>query len=133
MDETWVFFYGSFMDPGILKERGVKIKQFVVSKLSGFQLRFQPLANLIKFERDSVHGLAYYLPNEEIRMLYEKPIDGVYYYPIPVEILDAEDQKILALCYITKPIPKQIPTDAYLQIISKIYKLYEFPTKSIDH
>jgi cation transport regulator ChaC len=133
MDETWVFFYGSFMDPGILMERGVNIKQFVVSKLNGFQLRFQPLANLIKFEQDSVHGLAYYLPNEEIRMLYEKPIDGVHYYPIPVEILDAEDQKILALCYITKPMPKQKPTDAYLQIISKIYKLYEFPTKSIDH
>jgi hypothetical protein len=48
---VWVFFYGTIMNPAVMKDFGVTVNQAVPAKLAGFDIAIRPRATLLRSER----------------------------------------------------------------------------------
>ncbi|MGH7597900.1 MAG: gamma-glutamylcyclotransferase family protein, partial [bacterium] len=51
------FFYGSYMNLAVLKEMGIIPERWEVAKLSGYDIRIEPRANLVPSEQHCVFGV----------------------------------------------------------------------------
>jgi hypothetical protein len=56
---VWTFFYGSYLNRGVLAEVDLHPDRWEVASLSGFDITIAPLANLRRSERDDVLGGTY--------------------------------------------------------------------------
>ena len=56
--KVWVFFYGSYMNLGVLREVDLVPERWEVGRLGGFGIQIRPRANLMRSDRDSVYGIA---------------------------------------------------------------------------
>lgn len=64
----WTFFYGSYMNPGVLEEVDLHPEAFEVARLDGFDIRIGPLANLVQTTNGkSRPALCYIAPAMEPR------------------------------------------------------------------
>src|SRR6516162_8864023 len=83
-----VFFYGSYMNLEILREVELVPKRWEVGRLSGFDIRIQPRANLVRSDRDCVYGVAATATHVELARLYAHARDvlGAVYLPEAVLI-----------------------------------------------
>ena len=100
---VWVFFYGTVMHPGVLRDEfGVVPAEVAPARLAGFELRLRPRANLLRAERSYAYGALAAITHEEIAALYARIEEsfGIRYLPEPVlaEALDGTYRP--ALCYI---------------------------------
>jgi hypothetical protein len=68
--KIWVFFYGSYMNLGVLRDVDLVPEGWEVGRLSGFDIRIQPRANLIRSDRDCVYGIAATATHAELARLY---------------------------------------------------------------
>src|SRR2546421_1674150 len=86
---VWVFFYGSFINLDVLKQAGYVPERFEVARLSGFDIRIQPLANLVRSEQHCVYGIVAPATHEELHRLYSQGWVGTYLpEPVLVETTD---------------------------------------------
>jgi hypothetical protein len=46
--KVWTFWYGSYMNPAVLAEVDLRPDSFEVGRLDGFDIRIEPLANLVR-------------------------------------------------------------------------------------
>jgi hypothetical protein len=53
---VWVFFYGTIMNPVVMKEFGVITDQVAPATLSGFDIIIRLRLNLVRNERTNVFG-----------------------------------------------------------------------------
>jgi hypothetical protein len=51
----WVFFYGTFMSPGVLVDQGVTPGRNVPARLNGFELYIRPRVNLRRSDHSCVY------------------------------------------------------------------------------
>jgi hypothetical protein len=51
------FFYGSYINPAVLRELDLVPERFEVARLAGFDISIRPLANLVPSESSLVHGV----------------------------------------------------------------------------
>jgi hypothetical protein len=56
MENSWVFFYGSYMDVDVLANLQVRPTTVKVAKLNGWEVTFGPLATLIPSKGNQVYG-----------------------------------------------------------------------------
>jgi hypothetical protein len=54
--QVWVFFYGTIMNPVVMKDFGVIANEVVPARLPGFDITIRPRPNLVRSERTSVYG-----------------------------------------------------------------------------
>jgi hypothetical protein len=129
---VWTFFYGSFLNRDVLRQSGYVLERFEVAKLTGFDIRIQPLANLIRSDRHCVYGIVAPLTHEELHRLYSQDWVGRYLpEPVLVETLDGKWRA--ALCYIAPaPEPGQTSSD-YIDRIVGPAREYGFPDWYIAH
>ena len=120
------FFYGSFMDLEVLKQGGFVPERYEVAKLSGFDIRIQPLATLVRSDQHCIYGIVASGTHEQLRRLYTQ--DWVETYlpePALVETLDGKWRA--AFCYIA-PVGESRPaTNDYIDRIVGPAKDYGFP------
>ena len=55
--KVWTFFYGSYINLDVLRVVDLVPQQYEVARLSGFEIRIQPLANLVRCDRGCVYGI----------------------------------------------------------------------------
>lgn len=111
MDEAKikVFFYGSFIDTRVLAEVDLVPSGVEVARLSGFDIRIEPLANLVRSDRDSVYGIVCQATHAELERLYGRDWVAAY-RPEAVIVETLGGSLIPALCYIalsSRPFPAE--------------------------
>ena len=52
----WTFFYGTIMNPTVMKDFGVTVTDVFPAKLTGFELVIRPRPNLVRSDRAVVFG-----------------------------------------------------------------------------
>src|SRR5262249_41316137 len=125
----WTFFYGSFIDLGVLRVLGVVLEKYEAARLRGFDIRIQPLANLIRSDRDCVYGIVALASHDQLRTLYDHARRelGTVYLPEPVLVETFDGKLRAALCYIAPEMESRKPSNEYIEHIVEPAKRYGFP------
>jgi len=92
-----VFFYGLYMDPEILKARGVEPRNPRTAVARGYRLRVGKMATLLREEHAEAHGIVYRLTHDELNALYR----GAGLEAYVAEALEVETQtrdRLAVLC-----------------------------------
>lgn len=122
-----VFFYGSFMRRDVMARGGFHPAHIEVAKLSGFDIRIDPHANIVRSDQHCIYGILVHATHQELNSLYA--MDGVgVFLPEAVNVELQNGSLRAALCYIP---PARIgkPADvAYLERLIATTQEYEFPT-----
>src|SRR5205807_6417360 len=67
-----VFFYGTFMNPGVLAEYGIIAGDLLPAKVAGFELYIRPRVNLVLCERASVYGAIALVTHKDLEKIYSE-------------------------------------------------------------
>jgi hypothetical protein len=123
---TRVFFYGSFINLDVLAQGGFKPQHVETAKLCGFDLHFQPLANLVRSDQRCVYGILCAATHDELAGLYGQAWVETY---LPEAVLvEMKDGRLApALCYLAPPLPAAAPKGDYLDRIIGAARQHGFP------
>lgn len=91
-----VFFYGLYMDPEILKQKGVKPRNPRIASAKNFKLRIGNKATILRAPGELAHGIVYSLTHSEINSLYWG--SGLNEYASESLLVNVGNEKIPALC-----------------------------------
>ena len=127
--KVWVFFYGSYMNFNVLKEVELIPERSETARLSGFDLRIQPRANLVRSDQHCVFGVLTTATHRELARLYThaKNILGEVYLPEAVMVETLEGKWRAALCYISLSMQPQPAADDYIDRIVAPARQFGFP------
>ncbi|HTV20592.1 MAG TPA: gamma-glutamylcyclotransferase family protein [Polyangiaceae bacterium] len=126
---VWVFFYGSYMNPDVLREVEIVPVEWEVARLSGFDVEIRPRANLVRSEQHAVYGVLTTATHAQLARLYAhaKDVLGETYLPFPVSVETLDGKSRLALCYIA-PVMEAKPADrAYVERILQPAREFGLP------
>lgn len=92
------FFYGSFIRPEIMALGDFRPKTIQVAKLSGFDIAFDPHANVFRSAQHSICGILVHPTHEQLGRLYSR--DGVGAFLPEAVLVETESNCFLpAICY----------------------------------
>ena len=91
-----VFFYGLYMDPVLLEEKGVEPRNPRIAMVENYQLRVGNKATLLRVEGKQAYGIVYSLTHDEIYSLYWGA--GFDDYASEAMMVRIGDEEIPALC-----------------------------------
>jgi hypothetical protein len=102
-----------------------------VARLAGFDLRIQPLANLVRCDRTCVYGILCEATHAELAGLYGQAWVGTY---LPEAVLvETEGRLVPALCYIAPPAAPAPADPAYIDRIAGAAREHGFPVWYVEH
>jgi hypothetical protein len=123
---VWTFFYGSFINLDVLRQAGYIPERFEVARLTGFDIRIQPLANLVRSDQHCVYGIVALATHEQLHRLYSQEWVGTYLpEPVLVETLDGKWRP--AFCYVAPAPPPRPAGDDYIDRIVTPARQHGFP------
>ena len=121
------FFYGSFMRREVMALAGFHPTTIEVAKLRGYDIDFDPHANVFRSEEHSICGILVYPTHEELNKMYAR--DGVGVFLPEAVIVETQDFKQLpATCYMPPVRGTQAADTAYVGRIIEAAKEHGFPT-----
>lgn len=91
-----VFFYGLYMDPAVLREKGVKPRHPRKAGLADYALRIGERATLLRAKGALTHGMLYALTHAEIHALYQGA--GLDEYRAEAVLAQTDEGPVAALC-----------------------------------
>ena len=91
-----VFFYGLYMDPEILRQKGVDPRNPRVAYANNYKLKIGNKATLLRAVGERAHGIVYSLTHSEIDSLYRG--SGLHEYLPEALSIKAGDESFPALC-----------------------------------
>lgn len=91
-----VFFYGLYMDPHVLKQKGVEPRNPRIAKIENFELRVGNKATLLRASGKVAHGIIYSLTHGEIDALYWGA--GLSEYASEALMATVDGQSVPVLC-----------------------------------
>jgi len=112
-----VFFYGLFMDPDMLRAKGLHPMNGRQARVSGMALRIGRRATLVPDPNKTVYGFVFGLPHQEIDQLYQEPSVAMY-RPEAVITRLSDQSCIPALCFNLPPSSE--PEDANPEYAEKL-------------
>jgi hypothetical protein len=117
--KVWVFFYGSYINPAVLREVGLVPERWEVARLDGFDIRIQPRANLVRSDQHRVYGVVATATHAELARLYAHARDvlGEVYLPEAVLVQTPAGLWRPALCYICPGMAPRPADSAYVERI----------------
>jgi hypothetical protein len=124
--DVWTFFYGSFINPDVLRQAGYVPEHVEVARLAGFDIRIAPLANLVRSEQHCVYGIVARATHEELRRLYSQDWVGTY-LPEAVLVETQGGKWRAALCYIAPAMGPGVAADDYIDRIVGPARAHGFP------
>ena len=116
-----VFFYGTFMNPNVLEDMGVKVDKVIPAKVDGFELSVRPRANLTPAQLSTAYGALTATTHNDLDKLYTslRKSYGVNYLPEPVLVETLDGLLKPALCYIASEMREgQAPRELIEQLAS---------------
>jgi hypothetical protein len=132
--KVWVFFYGSYINLGVLEEVGLVPDRWEVARLGGFDLRIQPRANLVRSAQHCVYGIVATATHDELARLYAHARDvlGETYLPEPVLVETRDGNRKPVLCYIAPAMEPRTAANDYIDRIANPAREYGFPEWYIE-
>ena len=126
---VWVFFYGTFMDVGVLAEYGVSARTAVAAKVGGFALTIRPRVNLVASDGSWVYGGLVEVTHEDLGQLYRglEQQYGLTYLPEAVlaETLDGWVRS--AMCYVAAHMAAGAADPGYIQQLAACVRALGLP------
>ena len=93
-----VFFYGLFMDQGLLATKGIKPAQINTGFVDGYQLRIGERATLVRRCNGRAYGVIMDMTPDETAVLYAgNSVSDYVPEPVTVELVDGS--RVDATCY----------------------------------
>jgi len=131
---VWVFFYGSYMNPDVLREVEIVPVEWEVGRLNGFDIEIRPRANLVRSEQHCVYGVLTTATHAQLTRLYAhaKDVLGETYLPFPVcaETLDGKSRPVL--CYIAPVMEPRAVDQRYLERILRPAREFRLPAWYVE-
>ena len=129
-----VFFYGSYINPAVLREVDLVPQRIEVARLDGFDIEIRPLANLVASDEHSVWGILATATHAELARLYDHARDvlGGVYLPRAVLVQPREGRPEPALCYIAPELEPAPATSDYVARIVGPAREYGFPDDYVE-
>jgi hypothetical protein len=123
------FFYGSYMNRNVLRDKNLQPERLEVARLPGYDISIRPLANLVASDEHTVYGVLEPLTHSELERLYRhaREVLGGIYLPHPVLVFTRSGQIEPALCYIAPALTPAPADPAYTQQILEPAREYGFP------
>ena len=115
-----MFFYGLFMDPELLQDRGILPTDIRVASVSGFALRIGARATLVPHLGGQVHGVLMKLSHADLERLYADPSVRAY-RPEAVLAVTRDGVTVAAMCYNLAEVPS--PRERNAEYASKLRSL----------
>ena len=127
--KVWVFFYGSYINLGVLREVDLVPGQWEVARLAGFDIRIQPRANLVRSDQSCVYGIVATATHAELARLYAHARDvlGEVYLPEAVLVQTLAGLWRPALSYLCPEMTVRPADNAYIDRIAGPAREYGFP------
>jgi hypothetical protein len=125
----WVFFYGTIMNPLVMKEFGVTVTDVLPAKVNGFDITVAPRPTLIRSDRDSVFGSIMRVSHEDLTTIYsglEKNF-GVIYRPEAVLAVTLDGALRAVLCYIALTMAAAAPHPEFLKQLARCVRTMGHP------
>ena len=126
-----VFFYGLFMDQGILRNKGISPSNPREGYLLGYGLKIGQRASLIPSKNERAYGLVMSLKKEEVDKLYEEA-SVADYIPEEVHINTQLGDSITAICYNLPLEALSSANQAYANSLYTLAKQLNFPEKYLE-
>jgi len=104
-----IFFYGLYMDPDILAQRGVTPRHLRTGVVEGFELRIGNNATLLRSPDSNAIGVVCSLTHAEIDSLYRGA--GLTQYAPESLLVKVAGEKIPALCCTLVTPPREYETN----------------------
>ncbi len=124
------FFYGSYMDPDVLRAYGARSAGTPVpAVLPDWDLGFTPHANIHRVQGRSVHGFLMELPSWEVARLYGPDGFVTDYAPVAVTV-QSRGGPVPATTYVA-PWTPGMPDAAYLASYLAICRRMRLPPPAI--
>jgi orotate phosphoribosyltransferase len=116
-DPVWVFFYGSYMNRAVLAEVELRPGHFLPARVSGFEIRIAPRANLVRAPGATVFGALATASHAELERLYAhaREVLGEVYLPEAVTAVEASGLQRPALCYVAHEMHERPAEAAYVE------------------
>ena len=93
-----VFFYGLFMDEGLLATKGIEPSEVEIGFVDGFGLRIGERATLVRCADSHAYGAMMEIASSEVANLYaEESVADYLPEPVTVELMDGT--QVEATCY----------------------------------
>jgi hypothetical protein len=124
----WTFFYGTTMNPAVMKDFGVTA-DVCPAKLPGFDLVIRPRPNLIRSDRAVVFGSLMAVTHDDLTTIYsglEKNF-GIKYLPEAVLATTQDGFVLPALCYIVPHLPDSAPDPAFVKQLAQCVRSMGHP------
>ena len=127
--KVWTFFYGSYINLDVLKEVGFAPEQWDVARLSGYDIRIEPRANLIRADQHCVYGIVATATHAELNRLYAhaKDVLGETYLPQAVLVETMDGKWRPAFCYLAPAMEPRPAANDYIDRIAGPARQYGFP------
>jgi len=126
-----IFFYGLFMDMGLLQQRGLHPSHPQVASLDGYAIVIGDRATLIPRAEARVYGIVTGLTFADIDTLYAEP-SVQDYRPEAVLVTCEDGRQVPALCY-TLPYVADAPRNTtYVVQLLALAKTLAFPAVYLD-
>ncbi len=129
--KVWTFFYGSFINLDVLREVDFVPEAIVVARLPGYDIRIEPLANLVPVDGATAYGILVPATHGDLRRLYSQGWVGTY-LPHAVLVTRVDGAFVPALCYIAPSPPPGPATADYVDRIVGPARGYGFPAWYIE-
>lgn len=126
-----IFFYGLFMDPGSLEEKGLRPSAVRQAYLDGFALRLGERAALVRTRKGRVWGTIMTLTLGEVDRLYSEPSVAAYRpEPVLAHLLDGTAK--LALCFnLPAPLEEGARNPQYAVALQAIARKMGLPARYV--
>jgi len=117
----WTFFYGTIMDPAVMKDFGVTVTDVVPAQLPGFNLVVRPRPNLVRSDRAVVFGALMAVTHDDLTIIYsglEKNF-GIKYVPQAVLAATRDGFFLPALCYVVPQLRDSAPDPVFVRQLAQ--------------
>ena len=126
-----VFFYGLFMDMGLLQQRGLTPRHPQVARLDGYDVDIRDRATLIRNATARVYGIVTGLTHEDIGTRYADPSVRDY-RPEAVVVTLADARQVPAWCYNLPQVTGARRDTVYAVRLVEVSKTLAFPGDYLD-
>ncbi len=119
------FFYGSFIRPEVMALAGFSPANVEVAKLNGFDITFDPHANVFRSEQHSICGVLVYPSHEELHKMYSR--DGVGVFLPEAVTIETKNGLLPAMCYMPPARTNKLPDREYVKKFIDAATKHNFP------
>jgi hypothetical protein len=120
------FFYGSFIRREVMALGDFHPSSIEVVQLHGYDIAFDPHANIFRSDQHVICGILVYPSHEELHKLYSRDGVGVF-LPEAVVVETSNNRLQPALCYMPPKRGAEPPDLAYVERIIEAAQQHGFP------